>query len=113
MLNVGDNALSGLVIRNCPELVVVIYSHNLGLKKGGSVIIENCPKLDTEFSYKSDENKLPTEVTPEEQARIEEELRRQRQLLQDEDDEPEDEEQFIPAENYETILAFINNPNAT
>ena len=89
ILNVGDNALTGLVIKNCPELVGVIYSHNWNLNEE-SVIIEDCPNLETIFSYKSDKNELPAEVTPEERAHIEEELRRLL-LLEEKSNNPQEE----------------------
>lgn len=41
-LNVGNNELNALVVKNCPKLKRLIYSHN---KMRKEAVIENCPNL--------------------------------------------------------------------
>lgn len=43
-INVGNNLLSYLVVRNCPELTTLRYAYN---KMKHDAFIDNCPKLET------------------------------------------------------------------
>ncbi|WNE40861.1 MAG: hypothetical protein mread185_000318 [Mycoplasmataceae bacterium] len=52
-INLGGNCLSEVIIRNLPNLVRLIVSHNSKLIKGKTLIIENCPKLKLLYDYKS------------------------------------------------------------
>jgi hypothetical protein len=62
-INLGDNYLSQLKVANFPNLQRLIISHNKKLIAGETLIIKNCPKLNSTYDYKSgDENRqAPTE----------------------------------------------------
>ncbi|WNE40517.1 MAG: hypothetical protein GBAus27B_000584 [Mycoplasmataceae bacterium] len=54
-INLGDNYLEEVIVRNMPNLVRLIISHN----KVSNLVIENCPKLDLLYDYKSgDESRV-------------------------------------------------------
>jgi hypothetical protein len=58
-INLGDNYLEEVVVKNMPNLSRLIISHN----KVNNLVIENCPQLDLLYDYKSgDENRqAPTD----------------------------------------------------
>jgi hypothetical protein len=55
---VGNNQLTGLVVKNCPNLKKLIYSHNR-MKKEAT--IECCPNLTEIEKYKFDDYVIPHE----------------------------------------------------
>jgi hypothetical protein len=51
-LNIGNNFLSYLVVRDCPQLTTLRYAHNAMLH---DAFIDNCLKLKTIDKYKYDD----------------------------------------------------------
>lgn len=109
-INLGGNYLSEVIVRNMPNLVRLIISHN----KIGNLVIENCPKLDLLYDYKSgDESRVAPEDAKEYQEEIDNPLREEEKESKDEVIKPQNTaivgnyQQLIVITGFLTLLLIL------